>query len=178
MNKIWVISDTHFGHSKMTEYCGRPECFEQLIWLGLQQIDEGDLLIHLGDIWIGSDAKWHAMFIQTLPCAKVLVLGNHDKKSNVWYRKHGWDLVMRTFSLGWRGKSCLFSHEPKNLLDYDLNIFGHFHNNLPRLLRKEWVTPTEEKRNGEALKMLTPKHKLFALEFTDYKPMQLEDLFN
>ncbi len=44
--KIWLISDTHFGHRKMITY-GRPEDFESQIINNINRyVGENDILIH------------------------------------------------------------------------------------------------------------------------------------
>lgn len=125
---IYLTTDTHFGHKKMEEYCFRPKGFEEKIAKSLRRLKEDDILIHLGDICIGSDEKWHAMYISTLPCKKILVKGNHDRKSNAWYLEHGWDFVCDRFDLRYRGVKVVFSHQPIDMLyEGELNVHGHFH---------------------------------------------------
>lgn len=178
--KTWLITDTHFGHQQMVQWCNRPEDFSAQIFKNLEMIMPGDLIIHLGDFCIGKDANWHKAWFTALPEAKrILIRGNHDKRSNSWYMEHGWHLVCDSFTLNTHGKRILFSHIPqKDNGQFDLNIHGHFHNTLHRLLEARWVTPTEEERNKDDLKVLTPKHRLLAIEYTDYKPVQLTKFLN
>ncbi len=171
--KIWLITDTHFGHEKMREYCNRPIRFEDKIFSELEKIPDDDLLIHLGDICIGKDEYWHTVLAE-LPFKKWLIRGNHDSKSLSWYLGHGWDYVGDEIKLTFEGKKLLLSHTPLPIGDdYDLMIHGHFHNTLHRLLEKQWISPDEEKRNKKDLGCLTPKHKLLAIEYTNYKPVLL-----
>jgi len=174
---IFLTTDTHFGHQKMEEYCGRPRGFEFLIYNSFKCLTDQDLLVHLGDVCIENDEKWHLMFIQTLQCKKILIRGNHDKKSNGWYSRHGWDFVCESFSDTLFKKRILFSHTPsRDDGSFDINIHGHFHNNLERLKRKEWVTEGEEERNKHDLANLTEKHKLISLEMNNYQLTKLESL--
>lgn len=173
--KYWITTDTHFGHRKLEEYSGRPSNFEDLIWKGLEKLTTTDCLIHLGDVCIGKDSEWHKK-IQTLDCRLILVKGNHDGQSNSWYLEHGWDFVCDSFSMKFGGKNILFSHEPQDIGKFDLNIHGHFHNNLHRLLEGRYVIDGEEERNKDILCVLTPKHKLLAIEDTNYQPVKLETL--
>ena len=65
--KYWVTTDTHFGHDKMMEYCGRPKGFEDLIFKYHSEIiKKDDVLVHLGDFCIYNDEKWHDEFIADL----------------------------------------------------------------------------------------------------------------
>jgi len=174
--KIYLTTDTHFNHANMVVYCGRPSNFDELIWKGFKELKEDDTLIHLGDFCFGNDTETHFKFMGIVKCKTVLVKGNHDRKSDSWYLSHGWDFVCEQFVNTYFGKKILFSHEPKkDLGGCDLNIYGHFHNNLDRLLRKEWVTEREEERNKGVIDILTDKHKLLALEFVDYKLTSLEN---
>jgi len=159
----------------MVEYCGRPENFETLIWKELFRLKTEDILIHLGDICIGKDDEIHQN-IRQISCKKILVKGNHDRKSNNWYLEHGWDFVCDKFQDTYFGKKIMFSHVPAvDDGEFDINIHGHFHNTLHRLLEGKYVVDGEKERNERDLKVLTPKHKLLAIEYTDYKPVSLEN---
>lgn len=177
--KIYIITDTHFFHDKIAEYCDRPKNHTEIIGENLLSINlsKDDILIHLGDICVGNDQKAHELYIQPLVCRKWLVRGNHDNKSNSWYIAHGWDWVGDQFIAKLFGKKILFSHLPQKIDNtIDMNIHGHFHNTLHRLLNKKWVTPEEEKRNMIPLSVLTDKHKLLVLEDVEYKPIPVESL--
>jgi len=47
MNNWWLISDTHFSHTRIMEFCGRPEDHEDKMRRGLLGIPRGAVLIHL-----------------------------------------------------------------------------------------------------------------------------------
>jgi calcineurin-like phosphoesterase family protein len=176
--KIYLITDTHFCHEKMVEYCNRPGNFDYLIWQGLKKLPKDSLLIHLGDICIGNDLLVH-LDLQRLPFKKILVKGNHDKKSNSWYLKNGWDFVCDKFEDTYFGKKIVFSHVPAaDDGEFDINIHGHFHNTLHRLLQGKYVVDGEKERNERDLMVLTPKHKLLAIEYTDYKPILLDNFLS
>ena len=165
---VYIISDTHFNHKeKMVKWCGRPENYEELLTKNLRQLTEKDLLIHFGDITIGNVSIVHKFVISQLRCRKILVRGNHDKKSNTWYLNNGWDFVCEEFKDTLFGKNILFSHFPK-VWDglYDINIHGHFHNSDHR------------RHEPEFLKIKNGYQKLFAVEYEDYKPVKLERFIN
>ena len=174
--KIWLTTDTHFGHDKMRQYCGRPENFEKLILNNLSKLEDNDILIHLGDFCIGNDSRWHKTF-NNFKFKKWLIKGNHDRKSNSWYFNNGWDFVSKRFIDKYFGKKILFSHCPqKDNGEFDVNIHGHFHNNLHRLLEGRYVVDGEEERNKEDLAVLTIKHTLLALEDVCYEPILLKEI--
>lgn len=173
--KIWLITDTHFGHDKMIPYCGRPEGFEEVILQNLSVLNDHDVLVHLGDICIGKDAYWHEELMHRVNGRKWLLRGNHDGKSDSWYLSHGWDFVGEQFLIERYGRKILFSHVPQKDTGYfDVNIHGHFHNSLHRLLEGKYVIDGEKERNKEDLAVLTEKHKLLAIEYTEYKPVLLD----
>ena len=80
----WLISDTHFNHTKLEQWGGRSGSWQENLWKGMESIPCEDVLIHLGDICIGNDEEIHSR-ISALSCKKILVRGNHDKKSISWY---------------------------------------------------------------------------------------------
>jgi calcineurin-like phosphoesterase family protein len=52
MEKIWLITDTHFYHDRIIELAHRPKNYHELIinnWKWL--VNEDDTVIHLGDIY-------------------------------------------------------------------------------------------------------------------------------
>ena len=55
----WIVTDTHFGHNKMYEYCDRPIGFEDKILKQIKhKVKSDDILINLGDICIYRDEYW------------------------------------------------------------------------------------------------------------------------
>jgi calcineurin-like phosphoesterase family protein len=174
--KIYLTTDTHFGHDKMGEYVGRPIGFEDKILKNLSRVPECDVMIHLGDVCIGQDERWNKLFLESVKCKKWLVLGNHDNKSISWYLKQGWDFVGDAIRMRVFGKNIVFSHTPiKDNGWFDINIHGHFHNNLHRLKEARYISEDEKIRNKEDLANLTSKHKLLAIENTYYQPVNLEN---
>ena len=161
--KYWLTTDTHLGHFNMVEYCGRPENFSEIILRNLHQcIKHEDILIHLGDICIANDTKWHLQLLN-IPGRHWLIRGNHDKKSNSWYLEHGWDMICQQFEDHIFGKTIMFSHKPVVWNGkYEINIHGHFHNTDLNKHEKELVSI----KNGY--------QKLLALEYVNYMPVTLE----
>lgn len=155
----WLITDTHFNHEKVKEYCGRPDDFEFKIENGLKLILPEDVLIHLGDICIGDDENVHKKYIKPLKCKKWLVRGNHDRKSDGWYLANGWDAVSHGIFLDRFGKKIYLSHMPFPIQPpFDVNIHGHLHNTGHR----------EGINDG--------KHINLAIENTNYQPVLLENM--
>ena len=178
--KIHIISDTHFSHKNIKEYCNRPNDWEEQIVNNLMALDT-DLLIHLGDVSLGNDAAYHFSF-GFLSCKCWLILGNHDSKSTTWYMNHGWDFVARNFTMYLYGIRILFSHRPypfppmktvtrelardvnhaeitKDIQrsNFDINLCGHVHTRKIDL--PNWCYP-------------------YIIEEEDYKPIELKEFLS
>jgi calcineurin-like phosphoesterase family protein len=92
--EYWIITDTHFGHDNIIKYCGRPPEYSKMILKNISDtVNQGEVLVHLGDFCIGNDVYWHGEFMRQSHCKKWLIRGNHDSKTNGWYLDHGWDFV-------------------------------------------------------------------------------------
>jgi len=154
--RVLVISDTHLGHRALVEkYQSRPMDFEDRIVKNWRRmVTEDDLIIHLGDVVVGKATDWPSVVPQ-LPGRKVLVLGNHDRKTQSWYMANGFDFCCVEFSWEMFGLRILFSHEPRTAGQFDLNIHGHLH--LGR--HREYICDE--------------RHYLVALEDTSYEPRTL-----
>ena len=152
--KTWIISDTHFYHDKLVEKGGRDAAFEARIVHNWQRkVAEEDLVIHLGDVSWAND-----LVVNRLRGRKILVRGNHDKKSDAYYMQHGFDFSCHSFTMNYGGWRILFSHKPIENHGYDLNIHGHLHNVRERVEGKYYLVCLEE--NGydvESLSGLIPK---------------------
>lgn len=167
--KIYVTSDTHLNHAKLIEW-GRPKDFEERIIRSHNKIEEEAVIIHLGDICIGKDEAMHEVLMDSIGHVqhRILVRGNHDKKSNSWYLEHGWHAVVDQLTMNLYGKRVIFSHIP---VDYemwpatDLNVHGHTHGN--------------SHRDHDIQDFYRPGtyHREVAMENTNYQPILVTDKF-
>lgn len=129
---IYIISDTHFGHQNMIKWSMRPEDYNDKLWKALDSIPDEAILIHCGDITMGSDALTH-MKLQSYKFKKWLVRGNHDNHSISWYVKNGWDFVGDEVVINMFGNKFLFSHMPlPKREEISRNIHGHLHGGKSR----------------------------------------------
>lgn len=131
--RIYVVSDTHFYHSNIIGYCSRPftycsEMNEKMIskWNGTVRPE--DIVIHCGDFTVYGKSDKVKEICDKLHGRKILVRGNHDRKSIHWYLTHGFEFVCDSFTIG----RIIFTHRPMNKQDlilsrYDFNIHGHLH---------------------------------------------------
>jgi calcineurin-like phosphoesterase family protein len=159
--RLFVISDTHFGHKVLaSEYLSRPVDFtEKIIKNWFRLVEPDDLIIHLGDVALGGPTIWEETILY-LPGRKILVTGNHDKKNLTWYMTNGFEFCCSSFSWDYFGLKILFSHEPQMTGSFDLNIHGHLHLNRHRDIETD------------------SRHMLISLEATGYQPLLLETVVN
>jgi calcineurin-like phosphoesterase family protein len=140
----WLITDTHFGHGKLEQRGCRSGDWQQQLWAGLAAIPQADTLIHLGDVCVGDDAGEHATLASQVRCRKVLVRGNHDRKSGTWYLEHGWDFVCDGLHLAFMGHIVLLTHRPAppDRSRFTRNIHGHTHGDEHRAAEhRDWYAP-------------------------------------
>jgi calcineurin-like phosphoesterase family protein len=160
--KIYVTSDTHLNHKKLIEW-GRPVDFEERIIQNHNKIEADSVLIHLGDICIGRDEDMHQVLMDAIGHIehRILVRGNHDKKSNQWYLEHGWNAVAEQLTMKLFGKQVIFSHIPVAYEMWpatDLNVHGHTHGN--------------GHRDRDVAHFLSEGyHREVAMENTNYQPI-------
>jgi calcineurin-like phosphoesterase family protein len=79
----YVVSDHHFGHANIIEYCDRPfssvgEMNAALLDRHYETVDDGDVLVHLGDVAMDMrDGTETVDYFERLD-GDVLIRGNHD----------------------------------------------------------------------------------------------------
>lgn len=166
----WLITDTHFNHKNIIEYCNRPDDYEQQIIDNWQQlVKPTDTIYHLGDVVMGSKATMREFYenvFSRLPGKKILVRGNHDHRLNIGILEHYWEEVAPSMTLVVGGYSLWLQHEPLTATKLerltvegqkiDYCVHGHLHN-------------TQKDRAA-----VENKNILFALEYDGYKPQPLE----
>jgi calcineurin-like phosphoesterase family protein len=80
MSNIFFTADTHFNHTNIMKYCGRPfktveDMNETIISRWNEIVTRGDLVYHLGDFsWSNGE-----YFKNRLLGNIILIKGNHDK---------------------------------------------------------------------------------------------------
>ena len=159
MKDIWVISDTHFGHSNILKFRDsntnrliRGDIFSNVNEMNDYMIEKwnsvvkpGDKVYHLGDVFFGSKEDFSILWPK-LNGSKRLVVGNHDDIKYLCYGGYFSKVSMwRLFS----EFGLLLTHVPvhsSNLKVYVdevyaeegdvesvqkqfLNVHGHIHQN-------------------------------------------------
>jgi calcineurin-like phosphoesterase family protein len=138
-SNVWFIADTHFGHSKIIEYCNRPfpnadimdfnmiQRWNEVVW-------KDDKVYHLGDFALGNKEQV-ASIVEQLNGKIYLVKGNHDTRPNQWYRDCGFaevydhPIIIMDY--------LVLSHEPLPFVMNQMycSAYGHIHNSP---LYKTW----------------------------------------
>lgn len=167
--KTWLISDPHLNHHKIETYCDRPSDFTDLIVKNWQtMVRPEDLIICNGDVFIGPPTGWKQIY-PNLPGRKILIRGNHDWHHNcTWWMEHGFEFACDAMIF----RHIWFTHKPAKSLPSGthLNIHGHLHNIWHGFHRNE----PETEATNRAGKLYHSWQRLFAIEYTDYKPVELE----
>ena len=132
-NKLWIISDTHFGHKGILKFGQRPAGHELIMiseWIN--RVKEDDQILHLGDVFVycskGGARRW-AKLVSRLPGKKFLIFGNHDEYKLEIYLEAGFEPVEPFIH-----KGVAFTHEPVSDInpikgEWHMNVHGHTHQN-------------------------------------------------
>jgi calcineurin-like phosphoesterase family protein len=129
MNRIFLIGDTHFGHSKVIEFEAELRPFktiqehdEALVTNWNSVVNPKDTVWHLGDVGFGVG------FFDILPRlhgVKKLVMGNHDRYPTAKYLEH-FNSVYGAAKL----HDYILTHipiHPDQFYRFKGNIHGHLH---------------------------------------------------
>ena len=167
---IWLISDTHFNHSKILEFTQggrsiRPfsnvdEMNQTMLDNWANTVKPQDTVIHLGDVLFGENkVEWLEANFAKLPGKKRLVLGNHD---NVKMLAPFFKDIQMWIDMS--NKGLLFTHTPQHASTLAeshrfgqeplLNVHGHIHSN---------ASPEGP-------------YKCVCVEQTNYAPVNIEEL--
>jgi calcineurin-like phosphoesterase family protein len=162
--KIWVWSDTHFGHTSIIKNTNRPfssadHMNEIMLANYLKVVGPKDLVLFGGDIAFEPKNIIQPR-LYSMPGEKILVLGNHDFSDST-YRKYG-GFAVTVMSFVFRrpsdGTNILVTHVPIHadlLPENTLNLHGHTH----------------EQTCG-------PRHICMCVEHLNFGPVLLSDLLN
>ena len=126
MIKLYVIGDTHFGHSNIIDYCDRPfdtveEMDKTMVKLWNRRVSEDDLVLHFGDVFFCS-TDYMFDIMDKLNGNIYLIRGNHDKQTRTKLEDRlGFIKVYDKIKVGY----LTLSHRPCEEAEY--NIHAHTH---------------------------------------------------
>lgn len=158
---IYFIADTHFSEERIMRYENRPfldaiEMNNELLMRWNNVVNQNDEVYVLGDFGAEGQEK---VILNQLKGRKYLIKGNHDVKSNQYYRDAGFKevydhpIIIKDF---W-----ILSHEPlyvNNNMPY-ANLFGHVH-------------------NSPIIKTYSDQHYCVSVERIRYTPISLDDIIS
>ena len=117
---IWFTSDTHFGHENILIFEPKrlklgatiKEVDEEIIQAINMRVRETDYLIMAGDIGLTSN-PYLKECLDKIKCKhRILIRGNHDKHTDGFYRKLGFEWVFTELKLRVGGYYFRVSHYP------------------------------------------------------------------
>ena len=113
--KIYFISDTHFNHRNIIKYCNRlfkdiEEMKSALIENWNKTINDYDIVFYLGDVALTNESEIKEIILK-LKGKKILIRGNHDKKSKEFFRSVGFEIIPDNL-LKLDKEKLILSHKP------------------------------------------------------------------
>lgn len=133
MSKTFFIADMHFGDSDVILYENRPyrdiEEMRELLLLNWNKVVSSDDDVFVVGDFINFEGTTNPVEILSRLKGKIhLIVGNHDKGHEGFYRENGVDVI--DYPIIYKD-FWIVSHEPMYIsenMPY-ANIFGHVHNN-------------------------------------------------
>ena len=172
MPAIFLVSDTHFGHTGVCKFTRNDGVTKLRPWDNADEMDEemvkrwnetvrpNDKVYHLGDVVINRKAL---KTLWRLNGDKVLIRGNHDIFRDDEYRQHFRELRAYHVMNG-----MILSHipiHPESLGRFGTNIHGHLHANRVMIQKHAKATPE-----------IDPRYHCVCVEQTDFRPILFEDV--
>lgn len=192
----WLISDPHWYHDKVIEFCDRPykDMGEMLVvmrnnWNKL--VGPDDTVICTGDMFMYASKPKMKEYMDSLNGRKILVRGNHDQKPTVM-KNCGFDFVCEDMTYIISGERVTFSHYPFRQPIYKHVYFNMKHKLFKLLgLKGTWATKKythlkRPKNNGQFLVHghTHSKNKVngrmihIGVDAWNYKPIPLHEIGN
>jgi len=173
MPSVFLVSDTHFGHTGVCRFVRNDGVTKLRPWDTAEEMDEAmvrawnervrpnDKVYHLGDVVINRKALG---IMRRLNGDKVLIRGNHDIFKDTDYREHFRELRAYHVMNG-----MILSHIPihsESLGRFGVNIHGHTHAN--RVMMPGF--------NGKITDIVDVRYHCVCVEQTDFAPILFEDV--
>ena len=168
----YYISDLHLGHRNVLDFERRnfktiQEHDDFILNMLKQTLGKDDTLYCLGDIGFPSDEQ--VEIFKNLPCKKVLIMGNHDKKNATYYfTKMGFNEVYK--HPVWLHKRIVLSHYPIPVEKSILNIHGHLHSSTIDM--NNYMNANIHMTNYKLLSYKQAMDKVCTLETSNYRFLQ------
>ena len=172
MPAVFLVSDTHFGHTgvckftlddgvtKLRPWTDPDEMDEEMIKRWNERVKPTDKVYHLGDVVINRKSLG---IMRRLNGDKVLIRGNHDIFRDDEYREHFRELRAYHVMNG-----MILSHiplHPESLGRFGVNVHGHTHANRVTKVKHEGAAP-----------VIDTRYHCVCVEQTDFAPILFEDV--
>ena len=160
MNKIWIISDTHFNHPNIiTKFEFRKPNYQELIIKRINNnVWENDILIHLWDVIFDNPSELGEILKKLNVKTKILIRWNHDKNWIDWYINKWFTFVVDEIRVNYLKKNIILSHKPiMDLPDDYINVHWHLHSKVNEIID-----------DG--------RHILYSPELNNYMPLLLNNM--
>jgi len=173
--KIFFISDTHFGHAGIINLCGRPfrsveEMDDQLIEMWNETIPEGALVFHLGDVSFRGKSATYGILGQ-LKGRIVLIRGNHDRQINS-NTDSRFEEIHDYFELNLESRKIVLCHFPfeswNNMHHGSWHLHGHSHGNMRAFGKRLDV-------GVDSLRYYSPVSYYVIRDILDNRPVEARD---
>ena len=181
MSSVFLVSDTHFGHSgvcsfmrndgvtKLRPFDNPDEMDEFMVEAWNKKVKPTDKIYHLGDVVINRKAL---KIMHRLNGDKVLIRGNHDIFRDNEYREYFRELRAYHVMSG-----MILSHIPlhtDSLGRFGTNIHGHTHAN--RVMKPRGF----DVKTGEILysNEVDVRYHCVCVEQTDWAPILFEEVID
>lgn len=147
MSNIWLISDTHFGHTAILNFIDSRTGLKVRPFATVDEMDEcmlenwnsvvkkGDKVYHLGDVFMGDKTRFTKLWPK-LNGSKNLIVGNHD---DIKYLSSGGFFNKIYLERKFKDEGLHLSHIPLHPSQHETgapgsgnflcNIHGHIHGN-------------------------------------------------
>lgn len=173
MSNIFIISDTHFSHTKcwesfknddgtpMRPFTSTEEMDETIVARWNEVVRPTDTVYHLGDVAIKKKALAQ---VSRLNGNIELILGNHDPFGHTTLREAGFAKIHAMKVLD----GIIMQHIPLHpdcVERFGTNVHGHLHN------KQILWTPNHPKMFEP-----DPRYLCVSVEQTDYRPLSLEEV--
>jgi len=186
---VFFTADTHFGHENVIPYCQRPyssvdEMDEDLVKKWNETVGERDWIFHLGDFAF-MDKLRTAAIIARLNGLKVLLKGNHDKRTVKFYLDAGF---VQVYKLPYGASLPFWDTDEKGTatVAFEMSHFP-FQHAMGDYDDRDYLTeraPTQGRLKGTVLVhghvhdqwKLRPNMVNVGVDVWDLKPVSLEEL--
>lgn len=128
-DKVFLTSDTHFGHQNIITYCDRPfdsvdHMNSEIVETFNSILDDDSVLIHLGDLLMG-DREAGLAVASEIRGRKFIIPGNHDDISSLMtnarrerfmplFEEAGFEILPEEVREEVGGLCIVFNHYPPN----------------------------------------------------------------